>query len=78
MHEPALGAQERGMDFEHSPRAQDYIARVERFVAGRVVPNERTYLEQLAGTDDWRASPIRAASHAGLPSTLVVVAEPIL
>jgi hypothetical protein len=42
------------MDFEHSERAQDYIAQVERFVREHVVPNERTYLEQLAHTDDWR------------------------
>ena len=42
------------MDFEHSERAQDYIAQVERFVRERVVPNERTYLDQLAHTDDWR------------------------
>jgi acyl-CoA dehydrogenase len=42
------------MDFEHSPRAQDYIARVERFVAERVVPNEATYRSQLAGSHDWR------------------------
>ncbi|MCW5890145.1 MAG: acyl-CoA dehydrogenase family protein [bacterium] len=42
------------MDFEHSPRAQDYIARVERFVTERVVPNEATYVGQLARSDDWR------------------------
>ncbi len=42
------------MDFEHSERAQAYIAQVERFVRERVVPNEQTYLDQLARTDDWR------------------------
>jgi hypothetical protein len=42
------------MDFEHSERAQQYIAQVERFVRERIVPNERTYLEQLVGTNDWR------------------------
>jgi len=42
------------MDFEHSERARDYIAQVERFVRERVVPNERTYFDQLAHTDDWR------------------------
>ena len=42
------------MDFEHSERAQDYIAQVERFVRERVVPNEQTYIDQLAHTDDWR------------------------
>jgi acyl-CoA dehydrogenase len=54
LHEPAAAAQESGMDFEHSPRAQDYISRVERFVAERVVPNEATYVGQLARSDDWR------------------------
>jgi acyl-CoA dehydrogenase len=42
------------MDFEHSERARDYIAQVERFVRERVVPNEQTYIDQLAHTDDWR------------------------
>jgi alkylation response protein AidB-like acyl-CoA dehydrogenase len=42
------------MDFEHSERAQQYMAQVERFVRERVVPNEQTYVDQLAGTDDWR------------------------
>ncbi len=35
----------------------------------------RHYLGGAYGTTDWRASPIRAASHAGLPPALVVVAE---
>jgi hypothetical protein len=42
------------MDFEHSPRARQYMDLVERFVRERVVPNERTYVEQLAHTADWR------------------------
>jgi acyl-CoA dehydrogenase len=42
------------MDFEHSERARDYMAQVERFVRERVLPNEVTYLAQLAHTDDWR------------------------
>jgi hypothetical protein len=42
------------MDFEHSERAQAYMAQVERFVAERVLPNERTYFDQLVHTDDWR------------------------
>ena len=42
------------MDFEHSERARDYIGLVDRFVRERVAPNEGTYLEQLAATDDWR------------------------
>jgi alkylation response protein AidB-like acyl-CoA dehydrogenase len=42
------------MDFEHSERAQQYIAQVERFVRERVLPNEQTYLAQLVRSDDWR------------------------
>jgi acyl-CoA dehydrogenase len=42
------------MDFEHSERARIYIEQVERFVRERVVPNEQTYLDQLAHADDWR------------------------
>jgi acyl-CoA dehydrogenase len=42
------------MDFEHSERAREYIGHVERFVRERVVPNERTYVDQLAHTPDWR------------------------
>jgi acyl-CoA dehydrogenase len=42
------------MDFEHSERAQQYIAQVERFVRERVVPKEQTYVDQLVHTDDWR------------------------
>jgi acyl-CoA dehydrogenase len=42
------------MDFEHSERARDYMAQVERFVRERVIPNEQTYLDQLVGTNDWR------------------------
>ena len=34
------------------------------------------YLGTMAGaTDDWRASPLLAADHAGLPPALVVTAE---
>jgi acyl-CoA dehydrogenase len=42
------------MDFEHSERAQTYVAHVERFVRDRILPNEQTYLDQLVRTDDWR------------------------
>ena len=42
------------MDFEHSERAREYIALVERFVRDRVVPREQTYLGQLVRSDDWR------------------------
>ncbi|TMA80339.1 MAG: acyl-CoA dehydrogenase [Deltaproteobacteria bacterium] len=42
------------MDFEHSERAREYIAQVDRFIRERVLPNEQTYGDQLAHTDDWR------------------------
>jgi len=49
------------MDFEHSERARIVMEQVERFVRERVVPNEQTYLDQLAHTDDfrkWRIPPV--------------------
>jgi len=42
------------MDFEHSERATLFIDQVGRFVRERVVPNEKTYVDQLVHTDDWR------------------------
>ncbi|MFW6031614.1 MAG: acyl-CoA dehydrogenase family protein [Myxococcota bacterium] len=42
------------MDFEHSERAQHHIGNLERFMKERVLPNEQTYFDQLAHTDDWR------------------------
>jgi acyl-CoA dehydrogenase len=42
------------VDFEHSERAQQYMTLVERFTRERIVPNEQTYLDQLAHTNDWR------------------------
>jgi acetyl esterase len=35
----------------------------------------RLYLGEQHGTEDFRASPIRAASHADLPKALIVTAE---
>ncbi|MEO6470784.1 MAG: alpha/beta hydrolase [Aeromicrobium sp.] len=35
----------------------------------------KTYLGSQYGTEDWRASPIRAASHAGLAPALIQTAE---
>jgi alkylation response protein AidB-like acyl-CoA dehydrogenase len=49
------------MDFEHSERAQRYMGEVETFIRERVLPNERTYWDQLVHTDDfrrWRIPPI--------------------
>ncbi len=42
------------MDFEHSPRAQQFSARVAEFVRERIVPSEDIYLKQLGGSHDWR------------------------
>ena len=42
------------MDFEHSERAQHYIGQIERFTREHIVPNEQSYIEQLAHSDDWR------------------------
>ena len=42
------------MDFQHSERAQKVMAQVQRFLDERILPNEQTYFDQLAGTDDWR------------------------
>ena len=42
------------MDFEHSPRAKEYIQRVSRFIDKRVLPSEATYQSQLVGSNDWR------------------------
>ena len=36
---------------------------------------QRHYLADPAATDDWRASPLLADSHAGLPPALVITAE---
>jgi acyl-CoA dehydrogenase len=49
------------MDFDHSERAKEYIARVQRFIDERVVPSEATYASQLSRSDDfrsWRIPPI--------------------
>jgi acyl-CoA dehydrogenase len=49
------------MDFEHSPTAKDYIARVGKFIDERIMPNEHLYFEQLAHSSDyrqWRIPPI--------------------
>jgi len=42
------------VDFEHSERAQQYMTLVERFERERIIPNEQTYFDQLAHTNDWR------------------------
>jgi acyl-CoA dehydrogenase len=49
------------MDFEHSPRAQEYLAKVDAFIRERVLPSEPIYEAQLAHTSDyrqWRIPPV--------------------
>lgn len=42
------------MDFAHSPRAREYIDRVQRFMRERILPAEAAYHDQLTGLADWR------------------------
>jgi acyl-CoA dehydrogenase len=52
------------MDFDHSERAKDYIARVGGFIEERVLPNEAVYDSQLTRDGDfrkWRVPPIMEA-----------------
>ena len=42
------------MDFEHSEQARQLMGNLQRFMRERVLPNEQTYYDQLAGTDDWK------------------------
>src|SRR6185312_678094 len=49
------------MDFDHSPRAQELMGQVERFIRERILPNEALYYEQLVHSLDyrqWRIPPI--------------------
>ncbi|MEE9328998.1 MAG: acyl-CoA dehydrogenase family protein [Parvularculaceae bacterium] len=49
------------MDFEHSPLAKDYIARVEAFMSKYVIPGEQEYFRQLQafGPDErWQQPPV--------------------
>lgn len=45
------------MDFDHSPKAQDYIARLERFMEEHIYPVEQHYMEEverLNPDSNWR------------------------
>jgi acyl-CoA dehydrogenase len=47
------------MEFQLSPRAKDYLARLTAFMHAHVYPNERTFQAQLGdGPDRWRIPPI--------------------
>lgn len=42
------------MDFSHSPKAQEMMARVKAFMNEHIIPNEQKYVEQLGEvTGDW-------------------------
>jgi acyl-CoA dehydrogenase len=42
------------MDFGYSPRAQEYIERVQRFMREHIIPAEEAYHASLTGSSDWR------------------------
>ena len=49
------------MDFQHSPRALEYLAKVGELIEKRIRPSEATYFEQLTGSNDfrqWRIPPV--------------------
>lgn len=47
------------MDFEHSPKVRDLLARLGAFMAEHVYPNERVYSEQVADSADrWVSPPV--------------------
>ncbi|HET8645220.1 MAG TPA: acyl-CoA dehydrogenase family protein, partial [Vicinamibacteria bacterium] len=47
------------MDFEPSPRARDYLGRLNEFMQAHVYPGERTFEEQVgAGGDRWQVPPL--------------------
>src|SRR4051812_3156148 len=46
--------EEDSMDFDHSPRAKEYIAKVDAFVRDRILPNEALYHQQLSHDPDFR------------------------
>lgn len=53
------------MDFEHSPKVKDLLARLGAFMAEHVYPNERIYAEEIAaGADRWASPPVMEAMKA--------------
>jgi len=47
------------MDFTHSPRTRDYLARVDAFIDAYVLPNEAVYAQQVASAPTrWTVPPI--------------------
>ena len=47
------------MDFQHSPKAQDYLKRVKDFMKNEIEPVEEAYLRELHSLDNkWVVLPI--------------------
>jgi acyl-CoA dehydrogenase len=47
------------MDFEHSPRVRELVARLEAFMAAHVYPNEERYRDELTRAGErWRLPPV--------------------
>lgn len=45
------------MDFEYSPRTQELLERIRQFMDEHVIPNEKTYDDQIAAQDNPHAKP---------------------
>jgi len=52
------------MEFDHSPRAQENLALVSRFIQERVLPNEAVYESQLAHSSDFGSGASRRSSSS--------------
>ena len=52
------------MDFEHSARARDYLARLQAFMDAHVYPSEELFYQQLAAGDRWEEPPLLAELQA--------------
>jgi acyl-CoA dehydrogenase len=53
------------MDFDHSPKVNDLLARLRAFMSESVYPNERVYFDQVAASADrWTSPPIMEALKA--------------
>jgi acyl-CoA dehydrogenase len=47
------------VDFEHSPRAREYLERVETFIREEINPREENYLRELLNSENvWQVSPL--------------------
>ncbi|NDY93133.1 acyl-CoA dehydrogenase family protein [Ideonella livida] len=46
------------MDFSHSPRSQDLLARLKAFMAEHIYPNEARYEEEVNSGERWKVLPL--------------------